>query len=143
MQNNCMLSIISPVYKAEKIVDELVLRIKVEAEKITADYEIILVEDGGGDNSWSKIEENCLRDTHVKGVKLSRNFGQHFAITAGLEQSRGNVVIVMDCDLQDNPIYLRELHQKYKEGFDIVYTKKTKRKHSFFKNILCKTRLSY
>ena len=135
MQNNCLLSIISPVYKAEKIVDELVLRIKSEAEKITTDYEIILVEDGGGDNSWLKIEENCLRDAHVKGVKLSRNFGQHFAITAGLEQSVGDVVIVMDCDLQDNPIYFHELYQKYKEGFDIVYTKKTKREHSFFKNI--------
>jgi glycosyltransferase involved in cell wall biosynthesis len=135
MQNKCTLSIISPVYKAEKIVDELVLRIKTEAEKVTSDYEIILVEDGGGDNSWLKIEENCQRDTQIKGVKLSRNFGQHFAITAGLEQSKGNVVIVMDCDLQDNPVYFQELYQKYREGFDIVYTNKIKRQHSFFKNI--------
>lgn len=138
MQNSCFISIVSPVYKAEKILDELVFRIKSEVEKVTNNYEIILVEDGSPDNSWLKIEENCIKNSHIKGVRLSRNFGQHYAITAGLEHSSGDVVIVMDCDLQDNPIYFKDLLNKHKEGFDIVYTMKKKRAHGFIKNFWAK-----
>jgi glycosyltransferase involved in cell wall biosynthesis len=85
MNNNTYISIVSPVYKAEKIVSELVSRIISSVEKITPDFEIILVEDGGPDNSWGEIERVCLSDKRVKGIKLSRNFGQHYAITAGLD----------------------------------------------------------
>jgi len=132
------LSIISPVYKAELIVDELVKRIVIEAEKITANFEIILVEDGSPDNCWGKILENCKKDSRVKGVKLSRNFGQHFAISAGLENSKGEYVILMDCDLQDDPIYFEALISKAKEGYKIVYTYKKERKHGFLKNLKAK-----
>lgn len=132
------LSIISPVYKAEKIVDELVRRIVEEVSKITTDYEIILVEDGGGDNSWNKIEENCKTNTKIKGIKLSRNFGQHYAITAGLQYSKGERIIIMDCDLQDNPASIQNLLKKMDEGFDIVFTKRIKRQHSFFKGLTAK-----
>src|SRR4051812_11330545 len=97
------LSIVSPVYKAEKIVDELVKQVTEEVSKITSDFEIILVEDGSVDQSWQAIERNCIKDKRVKGVKLSRNFGQHYAITAGLSNTKGEWVVVMDCDLQDNP----------------------------------------
>ena len=129
------LSIVSPVYMAENIVDELVKRVTEEACKVVSDFEIILVEDGGEDNSWKKIEENCLRDSRVKGIKLSRNFGQHYAISAGLEASTGDYVILMDCDLQDDPKYFGALIEKTKKGFQIVYTVIEERKHSFFKNI--------
>lgn len=129
------LSIVSPVYRAEKIVDELVKRIRIEAEKITEDYEIILVEDCGPDNSWEKIKENCKIDKRVKGIKLSRNFGQHYAITAGLSASNGDYVIVMDCDLQDDPIYFQSLLEKVNEGCEIVYTYKKQREHGWFKNL--------
>lgn len=130
------LSIISPVYKAEKIVDELVQRIRNEASKINADYEVILVEDCGPDESWRKIEENCNRFPELVGIKLSRNFGQHFAITCGLEHAQGEIAIVMDCDLQDNPVYFKDLIDKAKEGYDVVFTMKAKRKHSFIKDTL-------
>lgn len=133
-----ILSIISPVYKAELIVDELVRRIIEEAEKITSDFEIILVEDGSPDNCWQKIQENCNKDKRVKGVKLSRNFGQHFAISAGLENSTGDYVVLMDCDLQDDPSYFEELIAKANEGNKIVYTYKKERKHGFFKNLKAK-----
>lgn len=133
-----MLSIVSPVYKAELIVDELVRRIVLETEKITTDFEIILVEDGSPDNCWGKIQENCKKDNRVKGLKLSRNFGQHFSISAGLEHSKGDYVIVMDCDLQDNPSYFEALLKKAKEGNKIVYTYKKERKHGFFKNLKAK-----
>jgi len=129
------ISIVSPVYKAEKIVDKLVKRITEEVSKLTDNYEIILVEDGSDDNSWNRIEENCLRDKNVKGIKLTRNFGQHFAITAGLKYSSGNWVVVMDCDLQDNPKYISEMIELAQEGYEIIFTRKIERKHSFFKNI--------
>lgn len=137
MQNN-KVSIVSPVYRAEKIVDELVRRIKLEIEKITPDFEIILVEDGSPDASWEKIKENCKKDSRVKGIKLTRNFGQHFAISAGLEASKGDYVIVMDCDLQDDPVYFPQMLKKAEEGYKIILTSKNERKHSFFKNLISK-----
>lgn len=132
------LSIVSPVYRAEKIVDELVRRIGEEAGQITSDYEIVLVEDGSPDKSWEKIKENSLHDKRVKGVKLSRNFGQQYAISAGLAHASGDWVVVMDCDLQDNPKYIKDLLDKAKEGYDIVYTNKEKRTHNFFKNLFAR-----
>ena len=135
MSSRPLISIVSPVYRAEKIVDELIKRIEAEVIKITDNYEIVLVEDGSPDDSWVKIAENCKSHPKVKGIKLSRNFGQHFAITAGVEQALGDYVIVMDCDLQDDPVYIPVLYRKAIEGYDIVYTYKADRKHSFIKNI--------
>lgn len=129
------ISIISPVYKAEKIVDELVKRIDTEVSKITDDYEIILVEDGSLDNSWTKIEANCAANKKIKGIKLSRNFGQHYAISAGFEFCTGDVAILMDCDLQDDPKYFAEFLNEHKKGYDVVFSKKKFRKHSYIKNI--------
>ena len=138
VENKTYLSVVSPVYLAEGIVDELVKRITEEVSKITQDYEIILVEDGSEDKSWQKIEENCETDKKVKGIKLSRNFGQHYAITAGLRESKGDYVVVMDCDLQDNPKYIHKLLEKAKDGNDIVLTIHTKREHGIIKNIFSK-----
>src|SRR5687767_1476746 len=95
-----VISVVSPVYKAEGIVDKLVSSIVEELSRITENYEIILVEDGSSDRSWQKIEENCFKNPRVKGIKFSRNFGQHSAITAGLKESTGDYIVVMDCDLQ-------------------------------------------
>lgn len=138
IKKNPLISIVSPVYRAEKIVDELVKRISAEVSAITENFEIILVEDGGPDNSWRKIEENCNADSRVKGIKLTRNFGQHFAITAGIENAKGDFVVVIDCDLQDDPKYIPEMYKKIKEGYDIVYTYKEERKHNFMKNVTAK-----
>ena len=130
------ISIVSPVYQAEKIVDELVLQIINSISNITSNFEIVLIEDGSSDNSWLKIEENFIKyPSIIKGVKLSRNFGQHFAITAGIETARGEYIILMDCDLQDDPKYIPILYNKISEGYDIVYTSKKIRKHNLFKNI--------
>jgi dolichol-phosphate mannosyltransferase len=134
VENKTYLSVVSPVYLAEGIVDELVKRITEEVSKITKDYEIILVDDGSEDKSWQKIEENCNKDKCVKGIKLSRNFGQHYAITAGLKESNGDYVVVMDCDLQDNPRYIAALLNKAKDGYEIIYTVKKVRKHGIVKN---------
>jgi len=132
-KKNILISVVSPVYKAELIVDELVRRLTTELKKITDSYEIILVEDCGPDNAWEKIEENCAKDDHVTGIKLSRNFGQHHAITAGLDHCSGEWVVVMDCDLQDRPEEIINLLNKAKEGYDIVYARRAQRQDNFFK----------
>jgi polyisoprenyl-phosphate glycosyltransferase len=133
------LSIVSPVYRAEAIIDELVKRIREEVCPLTDHFEIVLVEDGSPDNSWAAIEANCIRDSRVKGVKLSRNFGQHNAITAGLAAASGDYIVVMDCDLQDDPKYIKHLLAKAQEGYDIVLTVKEARRHNpikdFFANL--------
>lgn len=132
------LSIVSPVYKSEVIVDELVKRIHQEVSKITEDYEILLVDDGSPDESWIKIEEHCKLDGRVKGIKLSRNFGQHYAITAGLEYSKGERVIVMDCDLQHDPVYIKDLVAAANKGYEVVYTVVDARLHPLIKNLFSK-----
>ncbi len=129
------LSVVSPVYRAEKIVDELVRRLTIELSGITDSYEILLVEDCGPDNSWDKIVENCEKDKHVKGIKLSRNFGQHHAITAGLDSCKGDWVVVMDCDLQDQPEEIGKLYKKALEGYDIVFARRVERQDGFFKKL--------
>ena len=128
-------SIVSPVYNAEKIIPALVERIDKAVSAITEDYEIILVEDGGPDNSWAAIEEISRNNKRVTGIKLSRNFGQHYAITAGLDQSKGDWVVVMDCDLQDQPEEIIKLYQKAQEGFDIVLARRFNRKDKKIKRI--------
>ena len=132
------ISVVSPVYKAENIVDELVKRIIESVSKITDDFEIILVEDGSPDNSWQMIEKNCEKDNRVKGIKLSRNFGQHYGVTAGIENCIGQFIIVMDCDLQDDPGNITLLYREINKGFDIVFTKREKRNDTFIKKISSK-----
>ncbi|MFK7904937.1 MAG: glycosyltransferase family 2 protein [Chitinophagales bacterium] len=118
-----LLSIVSPVYRAEDIVDELVKQIIAATEQVTPHFEVVLVEDGSPDQSWQKIEANCQKDARVKGLRLSRNFGQYPAIMAGLKAAKGEYVIVMDCDLQDDPVYIPTLFEKAKkEDWDIVFT---------------------
>lgn len=129
-------SIVSPVYMADSIVDELVARVCEVMQRTPLSYELILVEDGSSDSSWQKIKENCKIHPHVKGVRLSRNFGQHSAITAGLKMANGNCIIVLDCDLQDDPKYIVDLVKKFSEGYDVVYTRRKNRQFSFFKNLL-------
>lgn len=135
------ISIISPVYKAENSIDKLVERIVAAVSKLSNNYEIILVEDSGFDNSWKKIQENCQKFSFVKGIKLSRNYGQQHAIQAGLDAAKGEYVITMDCDLQDLPEEIEKLLNKAKEGYEIVVASRKNRKDDFLKKLL--SRLFY
>jgi glycosyltransferase involved in cell wall biosynthesis len=130
------ISIVSPVYRAETIIDNLVERIVAAVSKLTNNYEIILVEDCGPDNSWAKIEENCKKNARIKGIKLSRNYGQQHAIQAGLDLSTGQYVVTMDCDLQDQPEEIVKLLSKSKEGYEIVVASRKNRQDDFFKKLL-------
>ena len=133
--SNIKLSIVSPVYRAEKMVHMLVERIVKSVTTITEDFEIILVNDASPDASWSVIEHECAQDKRVKGINLSRNFGQHYAITAGLHYAQGEWVVVMDCDLQDRPEEIPALYQKALEGYDIVYARRKQRQDKWLKRM--------
>jgi glycosyltransferase involved in cell wall biosynthesis len=130
-----LISVVSPVYRAENLVDEFVRQVRAALEQITADFEIVLVEDGSNDGTWLRIAAACASDTRVRGIKLSRNFGQHYAITAGLEHARGEHAVVMDCDLQDDPAFIAELYGKAREGYDVVLTAQRQRAQGLFKRM--------
>lgn len=130
-----LVTIVAPIYRGEKMVAELVCRNIKSISTITDDYEIILVNDDSPDDSWNKIMRECSTNNKVKGINLSRNFGQHYAITAGLQYAQGEWIVVMDCDLQDRPEEIPNLYKKAKEGYDIVYARRTVRKDHFLKRI--------
>jgi len=132
------ISVVSPVYQAEKIVTELVRQLHENLKTITEDYEVILVNDASPDNSWEAVVGECAKDVRVKGIDLSRNFGQHYAITAGLHYAKGDWVVVMDCDLQDRPDEIPNLYRKAQEGWDIVYARRTARQDKFVKRMMSK-----
>jgi len=129
------ISIVSPIYRAENIVEELVRQIIKSVEPLTSDFEIVLVNDASPDHSWMKIWEICRKDSRVKGINLSRNFGQHYAITAGLSYASGEWIVVMDCDLQDRPDEIPNLYAKALEGWDIVYARRMERQDGFWKKM--------
>lgn len=126
------LSIVSPVYLAERLVEELVEKLTVALQSLNISYEILLVEDGSPDRSWEKIEKLCLAYPNVKGIQLLQNHGQHPAIYAGLTHAQGNWVVVMDCDLQDNPQEIKHMYTKALEGYHLVLAQRTERKSSWF-----------
>ncbi|MDZ4184066.1 MAG: glycosyltransferase family 2 protein [Desulfuromonadales bacterium] len=129
------LSIVIPVYKAEGCLHELYRRLRASLEKITGDFEIILVEDCGGDRSWSIINELAQADQRVKGIQFSRNFGQHYGITAGLDHCSGDWVVVMDCDLQDQPEEIPRLYAKAQEGYEVVLARRGRRQDALLKRL--------
>jgi glycosyltransferase involved in cell wall biosynthesis len=115
------MSVVVPVFRCTPCLEPLHERITSALEQLVDDFEIILVDDRGGDGAWAAIAELSRRDSRVRGVRLSRNFGQHAAITAGLTAARGDWAVVMDCDLQDPPEEIACLWIKAAEGYDIVY----------------------
>ena len=122
--NSPYISVVIPVYKAESCLNELYLRLKAALETITTDFEIVLIEDCGGDKSWQLIERLAAADQRVRGIQFSRNFGQHYGITAGLDICQGDWVVVMDCDLQDRPEEIPRLYTKALEGYDVVLARR-------------------
>ncbi len=139
MISNCpIITVVSPIYMGEKMIAELVRRNIKSISTITDDYEIILVNDASPDDSWTIIKNECAKDIRVKGVNLSRNFGQHYAITAGLSFATGEWVVVMDCDLQDKPEEIPNLYHKALEGYDSVFAQRINRSDSWLKRMSSK-----
>lgn len=128
-----MISIVTPVYNEEEILPEFHKRLTAVLKGAGEPYEIILVNDGSRDNSLKLMKELNARDPHVKVVGLSRNFGHQTAITAGLAYAAGDLIAIMDSDLQDPPEVLPGFFNKAREGFDVIYAIRKKRKEGVFK----------
>jgi glycosyltransferase involved in cell wall biosynthesis len=132
------LSVVVPVYGCGDCVEHLHERLDRTLAEVGVSYEIVLVDDRAEDGSWPAIERLAERDGAVRGILLSRNFGQHAAITAGLRHARGAWVAVMDCDLQDPPEDLPRLYAKALEGHDIVFGRRISKPTGLVRGLLGK-----
>jgi len=121
------LSVVVPVYNESSLIKELIHQIKSSVKSLTEDFEIILVDDGSQDETWNFIEHEANQEKRIKGIKFSRNFGHHYAITAGLHNSKGEWVVVMDGDLQDRPEVIPDLYNKAQTGCDVVFVSRQNR----------------
>jgi glycosyltransferase involved in cell wall biosynthesis len=138
-----MLSVVVPVYGCFDCLNELVSQLEMTLPTITNFYEIILIDDRSPDDSWSKICDLQSKHSRIKGIRLSRNYGQHIAITAGLAAAKGAYTVVMDCDLQDPPSLIPELFSKIQEGYDFALAKRVERTHSQFRQRAAKLYFSF
>jgi glycosyltransferase involved in cell wall biosynthesis len=130
------ISVVVPVYLGEPFVEELYRRVNEALTPIVKSFELILVDDRGPDNSWRLIRKLSAIDPRVRGIQLSRNFGQHNAITAGLRAARGAWTVVMDCDLQDRPEEIPRLYARAHEGYDCVLARRAIRRDGWRKKTL-------
>ena len=133
------ISIVVPLYNEEKNIRLMYDRLVSSILKITSNFEIIYVNDGSKDNSFLELVKLSKEDERVKYINFSRNFGHQIAVTAGLDYSKGTAVVIIDGDLQDPPEVIPEMYAMYKEGFEVVYGQRLKRKgDNFFKKITAK-----
>ncbi|WP_283153703.1 glycosyltransferase family 2 protein [Guptibacillus hwajinpoensis] len=129
-------SIIIPMYNEEEVIVEAYRRLKKVMNEIGEPYELIFVNDGSQDRSLEIVKDYSEWDKKVKVIDLSRNFGHQIAITAGMDYASGDAVVVIDADLQDPPELIKQMIHKWKEGYEVVYAKRTKRKgETFFKRV--------
>lgn len=127
------ISVVIPVYKGKSQLLELVSKIIDSISLLNKTLEIILVDDGCPEGSWERILELQQQFPQINGLKLSRNFGQHYAITAGLDHSAGEWIVVMDCDIQDRPEEIPNLYAEAQKGFDVVLARRVNRQDGFLK----------
>lgn len=128
------LSVVIPVYRSETTLFELHRRLLEVLSATEPSFEIVLVEDCGGDNSWKRIEELARKDPRVRGVQLSRNFGQHGALLCGIRAARGEFIVTIDDDLQNPPEEIPRLLSKLNDGYDVVYGSPQEETHGFLRN---------
>ncbi len=130
-----MISIVIPIYNEEENLQNLYTRLTNAAPSWKEDYEIVLIDDGSRDSSLTMMRVMAEKDSHVRVIKLSRNFGHQPAISAGIQEAKGDAIIIMDGDLQDPPEELHRFLDKWREGYEVVYAVRTKRKEGFFKKL--------
>lgn len=130
-----MISIVIPIYNEEENLQNLYTRLTNAAPSWKEEYEIVLIDDGSRDSSLTMMRVMAEKDSHVRVIKLSRNFGHQPAISAGIQGAKGDAIIIMDGDLQDPPEELYRFLDKWREGYEVVYAVRTKRKEGFFKKI--------
>jgi polyisoprenyl-phosphate glycosyltransferase len=129
------LSVVIPLYGCEGSLRELHRRLHDTLSALVSSFELVFVEDGGPDRSWEVLRELAAADPHLRAVRLSRNFGQHAAITAGLAEARGARVVVMDCDLQEPPEDIGRLWESANAGYDVVLSRRRQRRQPWTRRL--------
>jgi glycosyltransferase involved in cell wall biosynthesis len=133
------ISVIVPLYNEQEIIPELYRRLKSSIDSISSSYELIFINDGSKDSTHIRLFDLAKLDNRVKYINFSRNFGHQIAVTAGLDASKGKAVVIIDGDLQDPPELIPTMFNRHKEGYEVVYAKRIKRKgETFFKKITAK-----
>lgn len=130
------ISIVIPVYNEKENIEELYEKVKKSLDLEGYNYELIFVDDGSIDDSWLVIKNIADKDKRVRGLKLSRNYGQTFALYAGFQEAKGDIIITMDADLQNDPDDIGDLMKEMEKGYDIVSGWRKERKDPFFTKIL-------
>jgi len=139
MQKETLFSVVVPLFNEEEVILETYLRLKKVMDSLKEAYEIIFVNDGSRDKTVIIVNEICEKDSNIKLIDFSRNFGHQTAITAGMDYSEGDAIVVIDADLQDPPEIIPKMIEKWREGYDVVYGKRLERKgDSFFKKFTAK-----
>lgn len=128
------ISVVVPVFRSQGSLRELHRRLIGVLEPIDPTFEVILVEDCGGDDSWDVISDLAAIDSRVHGIKLARNYGQHNALLCGIRAAHGEVVVTLDDDLQNPPEEIPTLLAKLEEGYDVVYGKPRQEQHGFLRD---------
>jgi len=139
MNKKLIYSVVVPLYNEEMVITESYRRLKKVMDSTKENYEIVFINDGSKDKTKEIVENMCKRDEKIKLVNFSRNFGHQAAITAGMEKALGDAIIVIDADLQDPPEAMLLMIEKWKEGYEVVYGKRSKREgETFFKKFTAK-----
>ena len=128
-----MISVVVPCYNEEEVFPELVKRLRTAAETWNDSWEVLFVNDGSADRTWPMIVEQHAVDPRFKAINFTRNFGHQTAVSAGLYHTSGDCVIIIDADLQDPPEELGRFIAKWKEGYEVVYAIRTRRKENILK----------
>ncbi|GIX03936.1 MAG: glycosyl transferase [Planctomycetaceae bacterium] len=134
-----LLSVVLPVFNERAVLPRLVSRLHEVLEHQINDYELIFVNDGSTDGTGEWLDQQTEADPHLVVLHFSRNFGHQAAVQAGLDAARGEAIVVMDSDLQDDPAAIPRFLQKWREGYDVVYAIRTKRKEAWWKRLLFKS----
>lgn len=131
---NKLISIIIPIYNEEGNIQELIKRLYSVLEKLDVDFELVFINDGSYDNSKKILTKSAEEDKRIKIIHFSRNFGHQIAVTAGIDNCNGDCAVIIDADLQDPPDLIPKLIKRWKDGYQVVYAQREKRKgESFFK----------
>jgi glycosyltransferase involved in cell wall biosynthesis len=134
-----IIGVVVPVYQGEPTLDELHRRVTAQLSALTSDWEIVYVDDGSRDRSWAMVEAFAAADPRVRAVKLMRNYGEHVAITAGLDHADADYTLIMACDLQDDPAAVPAIVDAARTtGADLVLTRRMQRQDPLLKRLLAR-----
>ena len=133
-----MISFLVPVYRSADSLPELYDRLSVEFDNLAGGFELIFIEDCGGDRSWEVINSLAANDKRVRGLRMSRNYGQHNALLCGIREARGETIVTLDDDLQHPPEEVTKLLSKLNDGFDVVYGPPEQEQHGLLRDLASK-----